>query len=71
MDEEIPKHRKKSKKNKYQIVYTHNTSVDALWKTFKQNYKTLKSAEAALERFHNKPDGWPSPKNYTAKIIEL
>jgi hypothetical protein len=71
MDEEIPKYHKKSKKKKYRIVFTHKENVGNFFKTWKQNYTSLKASEDALERFHNKPDGWPSPKNYTAKIIEL
>jgi hypothetical protein len=67
MDDEIPKHRKRGKKKKYQLVY----EIGGKQLYFKQKYATLKAAEQALENFNDGKGGWPNNKDYTAKIEEI
>jgi hypothetical protein len=68
MDDEIPKHRKRGKKKKYQLVYS---TMGGKQLHFKQKYANLKAAEQALENFNNGKGGWPNNKDYTAKIEEI
>jgi hypothetical protein len=68
MDDEIPKHRKRGKKKKYQLVYE---MMGGKQLHFKQKYTTLKAAEQALENFNDGKGGWPDNKNYTARIEEI
>ena len=51
-DSDIPPHRKRARKKRYAIIFSNPHRTRSIFRDFRKNFHSRKSAEQALEDFH-------------------